>query len=961
MKKLLTLAIIGTLLIGGLNAIALNNETEDTKTEFITNDSLNISHLSFDIKDNFAHISLPEQTSYMMEEGKPILPIISKTYTYPIGTSIDEIIVNIDRTQKTLQYKVAPAPAPVALLPELMKNYEEPSADEQIYSSNELYPETSYSVQKGIGIQNGERVLFVTLHAYTQYQPLSNNLHIPEEVDIKIEYTLPSQSIVEANVYDLLIITSEKFEEDLQPLIEHKNNVGMKTIIKTVEDIYDEYDGVAEWEEVKLFIKDAIEMYGIEYVLLAGGRKGQTDEWWVPDFPSNNYDNNGMGDMDLTYSADLYFADVYKYSVSGTPYFEDWDTDDNGIYGEGPYYMFGGYDKPDFYPDVHLGRIPFRYSWEVPIVVNKIIDYETNADNSWFKKAVFVAGDTSPYERYGSDVVRGIYEGEETCDKHAGYLEEKDFEITKLYASLGIRDVYDVAPVISEGCGWVNMQMHANPATGGNHITDQEEFARFYSFLHMAEFKNEGKLPFMVNDGCHNAQFDVTMQEVFKHGFENININWFEWIPTDASSWFLLKEGGGAIGLIGNTALGYGYLNEYWNQGLGGWIMPRFAHAYAIQGKEYAGSIWTQGITDYINNFPVTNDIVDRKTIEERGLLGDPSLKLGGYGLGTLDDSDDTDENNDSPINTLGTVEAPVWEEGDSWTYALNDLDIDFSEVDGREIIAHFETGDITLTVSEVTSTMYKTTVTTENLEVFVDIDVDLSVEDKQPIKGTGQLVNTSISGEISFDKSTLGIVNMDLFIDGALNTESLLENIDFEVPPIVIKFIPEIPLSISLKSSFEEAYELIDYPLSVDKEWGFSEGEITVEGTVESKYFRLLSTVSKIARIVGIDLLPPSITKYLPVVDLVEVLEDLGMSNQIEIPEFEGMFDTSMFLVRSEEEITVESGMYTTYNVQVFLGAGNIYYSPAVRNVVKIEGNIENFIPIIDNISLELVDTTVE
>jgi len=237
MKKLLTLAIIGTLLIGGLNAIALNNETEDTKTKFITNDSLNISHLSFDIKDNFAHISLPEQTSYMMEEGKPILPIISKTYTYPIGTSIDEINVNIDRNQKTLQYKVAPAPAPVALLPELMKNYEEPLPDEQIYSSNELYPNTPYSVQKGIGIQNDERVLFVTVQAHTQYQPLYNHLHIPEKVDITIEYTPPSQPIVEANVYDLLIITSEKFEEDLQPLIEHKNNVGMKTFIMSMTEL----------------------------------------------------------------------------------------------------------------------------------------------------------------------------------------------------------------------------------------------------------------------------------------------------------------------------------------------------------------------------------------------------------------------------------------------------------------------------------------------------------------------------------------------------------------------------------------------------------------------------------------------------------------------------------------------------------------------------------------------------
>lgn len=961
MRKLTTLVIIGILLFGGLNAAALTDKTEENNT-FLTSDLIDISSLTFETQDEFVKVSIPEQTSYLMEEGKPMLPIITKTYAYPIGTIINEVSVEFEKTKTILESTIQPAPAPVALLPELMAEYQEPTPDQTIYSNDDLYPESSYSVQKGVGIQDDERVVFVTVHCYTQYQPSSDIIYAPESIEINIDYEPPETSILSENAYDLLIITSENFEEDLQPLIEHKNSVGMNTILKTVEDIYEDYNGVAEWEEVKLFIKDAIEMYGIRFVLLGGGHKGQTEEWWVPDFPSHNYDNNGMGDMDLTYSADLYFADVYKYDSSGTPHFENWDTDGDGIYGEGPYYRLNGYDKPDFYPDVYVGRIPFRYSWEVPIAVNKIIDYETNADDSWFKKAVFVAGDTSPYERYGGQVVRGIYEGEQTCDKHASYIEEAGFDITKLYTSMGIRDVYDVAPVISEGCGWVNMQMHANPATGGNHITDLEEFARFYSFLHMGEFTNDGKLPFMVNDGCHNAQFDVTMQEVFTHGgFEDINFNWYEWIPTDASSWFVLKEGGGAIGLIGNTALGYGYLNEYWSQGLGGWIMPRFAHAYAIQGKEYTGSIWVQGITDYINNFPVFDDIVDRKTIGERGLLGDPSIKLGGYGIGTLGDSDEDEDQDDTQPNTLGTLDAPVWEKGDSWTYQINELDIDFSEVEGRDILAHFETGDIILTVNEVTASSYKTSVTTEDLEVFLDVDLDLYVEDKVPIKATGKLINTSITGEIVFDKATLGILDINLVIDAALETESLLGNIDFEVPSIVLDLVPVIPLTLSLQTSFDEAYELISYPLSIDKEWGLSEGVVTLEGTVESQYFRILSFVSKIARIVGIELLPPSLLQYLPVIDIVEILEDIGMGNELELPELEGIFDTSMFLVRSEDELIVDAGTFTTYNIQVFLGAGNVYYSPEVKNVAKIEANIDDYIPIIENISLELVSTTVE
>lgn len=178
------------------------------------------------------------------------------------------------------------------------------------------------------------------------------------------------------------------------------------------------------------------------------------------------------------------------------------------------------------------------------------------------------------------------------------------------------------------------MQSHANPAVLGNFIPDgetEEDFVYFYTIMDMNKFQTEnGKYPFMVCDGCHNAQFDVTLQQAINAGgLDYPRAHFLEFVPTDSGSWMVLKEKGGGIGLIGNTALGYGYLNTGITQGLGGWLMPRFAQAFAVQGKEYTGEIWAQGITDYINNFPINEDEVDRKTIEERGLLGDPSIKLG--------------------------------------------------------------------------------------------------------------------------------------------------------------------------------------------------------------------------------------------------------------------------------------------------------------------------------------------
>ena len=104
-----------------------------------------------------------------------------------------------------------------------------------------------------------------------------------------------------------------------------------------------------------------------------------------------------------------------------------------------------------------------------------------------------------------------------------------------------------------------------------------------------------------------------------------------EWVPTDFCSWFLMEEGGGSIGSLGMTGLGYGYVGNDTSQGLGGWIEPRLFYAYSNQSKNILGEAHDQAIADYINIIGnVNSDQIDRKTIEAWVLLADPSLKIGG-------------------------------------------------------------------------------------------------------------------------------------------------------------------------------------------------------------------------------------------------------------------------------------------------------------------------------------------
>jgi hypothetical protein len=86
----------------------------------------------------------------------------------------------------------------------------------------------------------------------------------------------PTDSLIEPQNddenYNLLIITPCEFSQALQPLVCHKNNIGISTRVVTLHDVYDQmfWHGRDKPEKIKYFIKHAIEEWGIKYVLLVG-------------------------------------------------------------------------------------------------------------------------------------------------------------------------------------------------------------------------------------------------------------------------------------------------------------------------------------------------------------------------------------------------------------------------------------------------------------------------------------------------------------------------------------------------------------------------------------------------------------------------------------------------------------------------------------------------------------------
>ncbi|MCD6331125.1 MAG: hypothetical protein J7L80_02870 [Thermoplasmata archaeon] len=135
------------------------------------------------------------------------------------------------------------------------------------------------------------------------------------------------ESITTYEGYDLLILTPQQFYDALIPFKEHKENHGIRTIIVTLDEVYNgEYfpcQGRDDAEKVKYFIKNAYDEWHIKYVLLVGGRKpGLKEEWWMP---VRYVYLDDRSNWERRYLSDLYFADLYDKNGS----FSSWDNNGN--------------------------------------------------------------------------------------------------------------------------------------------------------------------------------------------------------------------------------------------------------------------------------------------------------------------------------------------------------------------------------------------------------------------------------------------------------------------------------------------------------------------------------------------------------------------------------------------------------------------------------------------------------
>ena len=589
MDKILPFLVIGILVVSGIGASSLGDGVEECNH---TKKTLSMSNLHVLDRQGYINLEIDEANSVFIQSNYYVVPTHIETFIFPFNTKIHSINVvpRAISTQK-LEKKLKVAPEPVLM----------DSITAKKENNDNIKPRVIdfwYNYDVGAGIYKDESKIIVKIQVFpVQYHPEDDAFDFAEKFDIDIKYSVskPKMMQLSNDNFDLLIISVGDYTSELEDLVQHKINRGISTklviLFGITNGMYFPVEGRDVQEQIKYFIKNAVEQWGTRYVLFVGGSEQ------IPVRMTHVFVDYNEGDDEI-FMSDLYYADIYD----GTGDFCSWDSNGNDVFGEFNWTSSNLYDDVDLYPDVYLGRLACISGNQVTTCVNKIITYETTPayTQDWFSEMILCGGDSAPEDEEGVD------EGEYICDIIEGIM--TGFTATKLYANNGgLNTVRNMKQNFNRGSGWLVLSGHANPTSWATHPHDSNLWLPPLGFSNnnALRLENDEKLPILLTDACSPFKFNVR---------------------DDCIGWnFMVNPDGGAIGGFGATGLSWFTEGYNVSERLTAKIMIDTVKAYKNEGAITLGEMWSTGVNPYIHT---DMDGGEHKSIEEWQLLGDPSLAI---------------------------------------------------------------------------------------------------------------------------------------------------------------------------------------------------------------------------------------------------------------------------------------------------------------------------------------------
>jgi hypothetical protein len=375
-----------------------------------------------------------------------------------------------------------------------------------------------------------------------------------------------------------LIITSQALAASFQVLADYRTALGLPTVVATTEYISANYRHGSDLQEtMRLFIRDAYQKWGLQYVLL-GGDSGILPPRIVnnPLYPPNSY---------TAIPCDLYFA-----CLDG-----NWNANPDGNYGQAPYNTIPG-DQADFADEVYLGRAPVNTVAQANLFVQKTIAYESlAAGTAWPNRVLFAAEVLFPEDYHAGDTI--YLDGASFADEQisTAIAACTDMQYSRMYEATGFpRDLplsrtAFIDSLNSGHFGIVNQIGHGyffNMSVGD---------ANFMS-ADADNLTNGGHQFLLYGLNCASAAFDNSC--VMERFLQNAN--------------------GGAVAALGSTREAFAFsVNSY---------QQEFFQKLYCDGENRAGRLMALSRLPFLAGTDLNT--MDRWTYENYVLLGDPALAL---------------------------------------------------------------------------------------------------------------------------------------------------------------------------------------------------------------------------------------------------------------------------------------------------------------------------------------------
>lgn len=633
-------------------------EVPDGKTTSSLTLILQFNPPVIDNRDGGSIIQIEDTHLWASEEGAPLIP--GKSINVLLPSEALEIL-EIEITPCIKEYIGIHALALKAEdMPISEQNSESaPSQTSSLFLTEPLYPQQLYSTDFKIQGFRGFKILPVTVFPI-RYQPATHKVWFFNEVRVDISIVVSSPASdginhlfrgksmdfeeVESIVvnprdteyysnqpkalgpdegplqnYDLVIITNSSLTSEFQDLEDWKNRIGISTTIETVQDIEIGYNGTDTQEKIRNFTIYAYNNWNTEYVLLGG------DVDLIP--------HRGLYGSTGTHIDDDIPSDIYYGTLDG-----NWNTDGDDYWGE--------YLEEDLFAEVYIGRAPVSNQTEAAIFVNKTIDYENSTiEDTYLSEVLFLGMKVDNVPTWGGDYK----------DEIEPYIPIPDYNITKLYERDGPYSASAVIDDINAGVHIVN-----NAAHGDNDHESKLTRANLGLFTNNKYF-------WWYTQSCYSAAYDNRRSG---GSYENEDCIAEKMITLPAT---------GAVAFIGNSR--YGFYNSGETDGPSQYFDMEFFNVLFNENIDNLGKTLQKSKENLAGMVDASGAM--RWVYFDLNLLGDPTLKVGGYPKGIEMDTPEEDDlvkdtkivsgiSLGAPTEVKVKVDSGLWETATGitdWTY----------------------------------------------------------------------------------------------------------------------------------------------------------------------------------------------------------------------------------------------------------------------------------------------------